>query len=275
MGVADEQSELTGWNLIESDLSGPEALEQTDGFMGENPPFFRHEQNLDEMIAIDADNESLEGEVETTFDETPLAELATASPRSSVRLSAAELGLLEVADSTRGVPRGWRQDTFGDRVVNVLPWSTRPPDVFPALWTMMSQRKRQEVRADWWKDDPDAYRAEDARRRSYHELKRTREVPVCVTHRLTRQSTSTNHAKKLNRSDGSGGDRRLWERSSDDGETVLGTGVVIDLLREAKTKTLSGHFDLVMLEIKNDEKFFMSQDVPSRALHVNVAPLGI
>ena len=227
------------------------------------------------MIAIDLDNEGVEGEVATTFDETPLAELATASPRSPVRLSAAELGLLEVSDSTRGVPRGWRQDIFGDRVVNVPPWTTRPPDVFPELWTMMSQRKRQEVRADELRDDPDAYSAQEARRGSYLELKRTREVPVCMTHRLTRQGTSTNQAEKLNRSDGSGGDRRLWERSSDDAEIMYGTGVVIDLLREAKTKMLSGHFDLVMLEIKNDEKFFMSQDVPSRALHVNVAPLGI
>ena len=31
--VADQQAEEVGGNLIESDLSGAEALEQTDGFM--------------------------------------------------------------------------------------------------------------------------------------------------------------------------------------------------------------------------------------------------
>jgi len=72
-------------------------------------------------------------------------------------------------------------------------------------------------------------------------------------------STSTNYAEKLNRSDGSGSERRMMERSPEDAEFQLSTGVVIDPLHEAKTIMRSGPFDFIMVEIRNDQMFSISK----------------
>ena len=102
--TADERTDETGWKLVESDLSGPENLEQADGFMGENPPYFRREENIDEMIAVDPENQ-----------DEPDPDVQAGAENSSTQMTTEELGLLEVAEATRGVPQGWRQDRFGDR----------------------------------------------------------------------------------------------------------------------------------------------------------------
>lgn len=52
--VADEAAgEVEGWNIIESDVSGPESPEHVEGFMQENKPLYKITCSLDEMLAID------------------------------------------------------------------------------------------------------------------------------------------------------------------------------------------------------------------------------
>ena len=194
-------------------------------------------------------------------------------------MTAVELGLVEVATSKKGsLPVGWRQDRFGDRIVATPPWSQRPPTILPEFWSMVRRGARRELRTAWATEDPVAFAAQERRRLAYIELKEAKEVPACVAATLRPDLANNAEETFVMSSSGSRGEDAAIAVENDvvgDFADILaepheGGGTANEMLHKSKVKMLSGHFDLIVLEVC--ERYSrLGGHVPTRALCIRIS----
>ena len=152
------------WDVAVSDGSDDEAVGSVEGVMQENKARFVHD-SLDMTMALDPDvhPEDVPPEPGKEFSELD-ADLEDV--RKIDTIAREELQV----DGTRP-PRGWHIDRFGGRLVSVPPWSRRPPDCEPEVWTNLGKKFQDQLRDEWKAKDPAGFAKQEERRTAYEELK--------------------------------------------------------------------------------------------------------
>jgi hypothetical protein len=156
-----------------------------DGSWEENGPVFVKTDELQEILVLDPDvSDHDELDIERAKGDKEDDEAAMHDVAEVEKLAEAVRG--EVLAPPGGAPpTGWRVDSFGEgkgrRLVSVPPWSRRPPKVWPEQWVGSPRRVQEQLRADWKKEDPAGYEAQDERRLTWQRAKAAGKTAAKVT----------------------------------------------------------------------------------------------
>ena len=145
------------------------------------------------MLALDPDNapdeaESSEDDKELEPGGPPEWYLNDFEPLEPDVAEVASLGVqptpVEAGElmSNSRAPPAWKRDDFPPkgpvrRSVWTPPYGLRPPDKEPEDWLSLNQNSRDAFRAQWKLRDPIGFGTQEARRKSYVEMKRAERSP--------------------------------------------------------------------------------------------------